>query len=324
MIHPPTIQDLTNLKTALLRDPWRTTGYCLLFFIAFSLPLYWTISSQLRYSVGLTASSGSASSSAVDVRTAALESRFPGAFTVTHNNMHLWISDPDLTNPSANGDFVLTTWFSMRKLPRLDEKVIVFSKLDRSSTARPGYALAMVRVENGIKPAVYWRGNDGAGEWFFFSDIDILPRYWMFLAVSVSQGNTLAVHFARAGNSPELILAGAHVLDEPIVPNSTDRLTFGSFKGGAFRGRLGPVSLYNGPSLGIRLKPLLSELMTQPTIVPDEFVEPNGTGLYLVDQHSIRKQSTRFGLDDGSLTGKRKKGRKSSKLALDQSRSDRN
>lgn len=198
---------------------------------------------------------------------------FPNARVIGGPNTFLSVSHADDLQPIAGRDFLLTAWFKLRRLPALDERWIVLSKYDGESKVRNGYALALARDGDLVRPELYWRSAEGKGTWLRFSELDIDSKEWFMLAISFRQDSFLGMHAVTPAvdgrEAAKVVLLGGYQLNE-MAAGSNEPLLVGSFNVGKFRGMIGPLGIFTPRDLSERLGEILNAAAAAPPAVPDE------------------------------------------------------
>ncbi|MCO6430010.1 MAG: hypothetical protein J5J00_04055 [Deltaproteobacteria bacterium] len=212
---------------------------------------------------------------------------FPDATKIGGNNHYLSIPDSELLDPAEGKDFLLVLWVRLRKLPSEGERMLLLSKFDGESKSRRGYALALSREGEIIRPEVYWRDKKGDGTWFTFSDLPLSTKTWTMFAITFRQKRYLGLHSASIVQhiKPSLKLLGGYEIDRGVVPSSDSPLQIGAFNRGKFRGHVGVVGVLNKPDLSRDLEEILKNLTAVPTVWPPQFDESE-VALWTVDGKS--------------------------------------
>ena len=198
---------------------------------------------------------------------------FPEASNISAPNSYLSIASSPLIEPTTTEDFLITVWIKLRKLPLAGERLLILAKQDPESASRRGYALALARESDSIRPEVYWRDDNNNGTWFRFADATIVSKAWMMFAISFREQKYLGLHMGtRLENlEPELTLLGGYELENFILPKSSSPLLLGAFNNGKFRGNLGAVGVFARPNLSKDLNDLLQTHLQEPKEITNYF-----------------------------------------------------
>lgn len=245
-------------RASSLGDAFYILRLVLIYFVAFSMPLL--VAGKL---------SGLFSVSAKDPDDS--DPFFPQAFTVSGPRMTLRVGHIDELNPSLDRDFLLIGWFKVRAMPRSGDRTVLLSKFDKKTRFRRGYALALLRDGEHLRPSVYWADNQGHGGWYNFSDFEVNQRSWFMLAVSFYGGKFLGLHGATGleeNDKAQLKLLGGYELDPPHLPFNRADLLLGADEGSSFRGKVGPFGVFRMASLSEKLKPVLKQVIRDRLSVP--------------------------------------------------------
>ena len=270
-----------SLREVLDRNSFFVVALSLLFAVSFALPLAFALK------VGGIMYSGE-SPEELEPRSDFL----PQSPLVTQPNSYVRIKSNPALHPREGQDFLMTFWIRPKKLPALGEREVIMSKVDTESSSRSGYALALQRETGGIKPAFYWRDEKGDGTWFTFSEMEIVPRGWLMLAVSFREGRYLGMHGAVVVEqlTPHLKLLGGYELEKTILPRSESSLMIGSFNQGLFRGEIGPLGIFSAGSISERLEPILEEVLRRPEQLPKQ-LSKDEIKLWSIDGKSDQSSS---------------------------------
>lgn len=212
---------------------------------------------------------------------------FPDSASINGPNSYVRINHSLYLEPVAGKDFMLSFWLKPRRLPAIDERYLVLSKFDERSASRRGYAFALARDRESVRPEVYWR-DEVNGTWFTFSEINLEARQWILFVVTLRDGKFLGLHSAtipepaigqEVAPTPEVELLGGYELPTPIFPHSESDLLLGAFGGGKFRGQIGPLGIFRGSAITGSLDDILRELVHSPRELPAYFGK-EGTGFW--------------------------------------------
>lgn len=242
------------------RNSFFVIALSLLFAVSFALPLIFAIKvGSLLYSDRESTDEHSRGSNFL--------SRSP---LVSQPNSFLKINASRSLLPQEGKDFIFLLWVRPKKLPAPGERVVIMSKVDNESASRSGYALALQRETTGVKPFFYWRDRKGDGTWLSFSEIELVPRAWLMLALSFREARYLGMHGAVVVEQlkPELKLLGGYELEKRIFPSSESNLLVGSHGNGIFRGEIGPIGIFSADSFTDRLESLFNSALVKPEEVP--------------------------------------------------------
>ncbi|MEZ4754561.1 MAG: hypothetical protein R3A13_09695 [Bdellovibrionota bacterium] len=199
-----------------------------IFFISFAIPL--TFAAKI---------SGAFSSTSYS------DDIFPGAFNVLTPERTLEVLDSQEINPAAGSDFIISTWFQLTKFPKAGDRAIFLSKYDSSDRSKAGFALAVSRTADAIRPEIYWKGQSKKSGWYTFSQVNLVPGQWYHLVISFYNGKYLGLHghtYDPKSSAKPKLLGGYELKQETILANGSN-LFIGSLGAKNFRGRIGPTSI---------------------------------------------------------------------------------
>ena len=155
---------------------------------------------------------------------------FPSAFTVFAPDRTIEVLGSSDLNPNTESDFLISVWFQIKRLPKDGERAIFLSKYDGDTKNKPGYAVAVSRSGDSLRPQVYWRGTSGVGSWRTFSEIDVVPGQWYRLLISFYDGQYLGMQGYAHSNEPpkKPRLLGGFEVAEALDVKSNSNIFLGS------------------------------------------------------------------------------------------------
>lgn len=193
-------------------------------------------------------------------------------YNITKEGQHLAVHDDGAISPNLDSDFMFWMWLRLRRLPLKNERVYLASKYNANQGFESGFALALERVSNGLRPLVYWRGPSGSGGWYRFAEVELLPDNWYLIAFSWHSDGLLSIHMVPQLPTSQAVqavqLLGSHAISWKQVVNSDRPLLLGAIGNGNFRGALGPVGALRVSSLRKVLVKTLQEMAENPTDLP--------------------------------------------------------
>lgn len=182
------------------------------------------------------------------------------------------IRDSEGISPMTGEDFLLFVWVKLSRLPAPHSRAVAVVKFDAEEVMRPGFAIALARKEDGLRPEVYWKGNSLRGGWYSFPEVHYAPRDWTLLALSYRDDRFLGLHAVarNPGHEPRVIMLGGHVVDGSAPPRVQVPIDVGAVNGGSsFRGDIGPIGIVAGHRLAEYLPSLLKAIDQNPSSPPD-------------------------------------------------------
>ena len=180
----------------------------------------------------------------------------------------------ELFAPSLGKYFFVVAWFNIQDLPSSGQRVFLLSRYESSKSTKSGYAIAISRTIDSLRPEVYWRDEAGRGGWYSFSDVKILPGYWFMVGLTYYDDTKLGMYVGSYEGNGRVILqpAGGYSFPEPILPASMYPLKVGSVKTGLFTGNIGPVGIFAKESRDhVEIKSIFKNFLKSPMAVPDTF-----------------------------------------------------
>ncbi len=197
------------------------------------------------------------------------ESKFgKKTFSVKLPGESVRVFDEDLLNPKENKDFILTSWFKFRKLPKDGEKVILITKYDATTAYKQGYALAIEKNSStGFRGSVFWQDINNNGRWYTFGEIPLVPGTWFMFTVSFTSNKHLAFHYTYELNNEVVTkLIGAYKVS--ALPASKSSFRVGSLITQLFDGRVGTISIINSSNTEKNLEDLIKANFDSPQNIP--------------------------------------------------------
>lgn len=202
---------------------------------------------------------------------------FPNAYNFSTQGEALRIFNGEKFNPVPGKDFLAVMWFRLKRLPAVNDGVLLFTKYERNKASKdspPGFALSLKRDKDAVRPQVYWRNRAGVGKWLVFSEFTVIPKNWFMLALSFHADRFLGLHAAiyEPSEKPKVVLLGGYDLGEVVVADNDADLLFGAFHENLFRGNVGPISIFRGKDIIEKLNPILREIAAAPQKIPEDLL----------------------------------------------------
>lgn len=203
-----------------------------------------------------------------------LDPVFPSSFVVAKEESFIRVLSTSNLNPKEGEDFLFVGWFKLRRLPALGEKITFVSKIDSSRRTRPGYAIAVSRDGDSLRPEIYWRDETGKGNWYDFVSMKVPTKSWFMLALSFRKDRYLGLHGGTLGSdgmNPRVELLGGYDLPKGVVPEPHSDLIIGSSSKSSFRGRIGPIGIVAGFPRDMKINTVLRETLENPINIPASY-----------------------------------------------------
>ncbi|MBX7136970.1 MAG: hypothetical protein K1X83_03230 [Oligoflexia bacterium] len=205
------------------------------------------------------------------------DSLFPDSVFIGGADALITVRESAVLNPPVDKDFLLVAWFKLRNLPANGDDVRLLSHIDDSQKQRPGYAIALARHKNEMRPIVYWNAVNQRAKWKIFDSVKLNPKSWFMIALSFYRQRYLGVHIIELSSDGkgEQRLLGGYDVGEAGLPGGSASLLLGSHGTKSFRGKVGPFGIFNIRDLGADLNEIIKEFRTQPLKLPSRFADAN-------------------------------------------------
>ena len=177
--------------------------------------------------------------------------------------------------PMLGEDYIVSFWIKPSRLPQASEKILIAGLSDFSPSSKEGFLFGLKRDEQqgsaAIRPIVFW-GDGSSGQWFTFSEMDLLPQTWALFVISFSEDRYLGLHMASlsATNKPNVRILGGYEVATGTLAKSPQPLRLGSVNKGRFRGKLGPLGILSGPGIASDITNIVEEMAAQPKSAPSK------------------------------------------------------
>ena len=217
---------------------------------------------------------------------------FEKSLNLTAGKKRLQIKSSNSLCPSKGEDFLLLSWLRLNDSLREGEQLVVLSKYERKQGTKAGYALALRKENDLIRPVVYWNNEQNEGRWHSFAELEGAEKSWIMYAISFTKGRYLGLHAIRVidKDTREVELLGGYDLESEIFPHSMANLLIGSAARGEFRGKLGPIGVFSGENLGEDLEAVLNNLKEDPQELPSSLEDAN----ILLWSKDLKKDQSKF------------------------------
>lgn len=195
------------------------------------------------------------------------------------------LRDAPTLDPEENRDFVFSLWFSLKDLPESSERDILVAKFEGESRSRTGYAIAVRKDGNQLRPSVYWRGKVKKGGWYEFPPMPFSKGSWYLLVLSFRQQQFLGLHYKlietiAPNNKAKLTSLGGYDIAEVGSIENSSMLLIGAPARSELRMLLGPVAVVSGTSADSNFQELLGAL-EQGALEPVQHVSHFNTVLWI-------------------------------------------
>lgn len=175
------------------------------------------------------------------------------------------LRDAPTLDPEDNKDFIFSFWFSLKDLPESSERDILVAKFEGESRNRTGYAIAVRKDGNQLRPSVYWRGKVKKGGWYEFPPMPFSKGNWYLLVLSFRQQQFLGLHYKLIESSipsskAKLTSLGGYDIAEVGSVENSSILLIGAPARSELRMFLGPVAVVSGASADSNFQELLGAL----------------------------------------------------------------
>ncbi|MCB0311486.1 MAG: hypothetical protein KDD42_09635 [Bdellovibrionales bacterium] len=239
-----------------------------LFAVSFAFPVY--LAGRIT---GLFANS----TSSVNPEEAPQDELFPEAASISGTDSFIRVANSAHLDPPTDKDFLMTVWIRLRNLPPRGERIIVLQRFDQFDVSKRGYAIALERDGDVIRPLAYWRSLGARGGWHAFAEAEISAKQWVMLSLCFYSGRYLGMHAVvpQPDGSATVTLLGGVDLGEPLYATSSSDLLIGAPGADLFRGKIGSFGILAKNDLASHLKDYLEEMGERPGQVPNSLSENN-------------------------------------------------
>jgi hypothetical protein len=215
--------------------------------------------------------------------------------------------------PAADKDFLVSAWFRLRTLPREGERILLFRKFNGADPEPSGYGLALTRVNQVLRPAVYWQHRRGGKNWYLFSEVKLMPQSWFLVALSLRDQRFLGLHVATTyeGEKANVQLAGGYQIDPQQLPASASDLALGTFFTKGTTGSVGPIGIAAPSKLTGDVKGLVRDMARTPGQMPDS-IQASDWVLWIEDQSGDQSAQQQKVVFHGLAKSARKQARQNS------------
>lgn len=206
------------------------------------------------------------------------------------------VSHVPALNPTPN--WLVYGWFQVDVLPALGKKVFLFSKHDPEHAPYQGYALALENVAGDtLLPKVYWKGSEGEGRWFSFSNIEAEIGADLFFALGLDKAGRLALFYTAEGlvsDKPSSL--GAYEVETSDLPASSTDFVSGAVSSGPLIGKIMALGVLNFQEVEGSLPAVVAQVLHRE---PDQ--TENLDALQWVFRVDTRSEEDLLKPDDGLL-----------------------
>lgn len=108
-------------------------------------------------------------------------------------------------DPSGGKAFLLSVMVRIDQLPNSDARQKIVSKFNDTQPL-VGWALAVRRYGQAIRPEFYYRGNDGKGGWYPFEQVQIDTSAWYNISLIINPGQWMVMFWEPARPGAENVL----------------------------------------------------------------------------------------------------------------------
>jgi hypothetical protein len=187
---------------------------------------------------------------------------FPSSLNVRSVYDNFSIKSDPLLLPSGDKDFMIALWYRLLKQPAIGEKSFLIQKYEKNSKKHEGYAVALQRDSEGIRPLVYWMDTEGHGRWHYFEAIDYNSKEWQVLVISFIKGKLLGAHsLTLYPNSENIKLLGGYSFNQDTYALSSSDLILGGVKQGSLpRVKIGAFATIHKVNLAESLEDYLKKI----------------------------------------------------------------
>jgi hypothetical protein len=113
-------------------------------------------------------------------------------------------SDEEI-DPAIGKGFLISVMLKIDQLPNTDARQKIVSKYNDNQPLI-GWAVALRRYNDIVRPEVYYRGKDGKGGWYPFEAVQIDPNLWYNLSLIVNPEHWMVLFWEPARPGAENVL----------------------------------------------------------------------------------------------------------------------
>lgn len=194
---------------------------------------------------------------------------FPDAININKAQRFLKVESRAELLPSAKTDYFLLFWVNLRSLPAVGERLVLLSKYNGTPPKISGYAVAISRDSNAVRPVLFWGDGSTAGSrWYDFPEIAMSANQWTLFGLHLHKDKFVGMYTASVSNNNEPVVKflGGHEIDlADALKIGTADIVFGAPSGRDFKGKIGPLAIINPLSIGgDRIASALGEYIKSP------------------------------------------------------------
>ena len=204
-------------------------------------------------------------------RAGEVSEHFPAAVDISAQGTYLYVPHSEHLLPAEGKDFGFFFWVNLKRLPAAGQRLVLFSKFEAGSNALPqrGYAFALKREGEGVRPVVFWGDGVNGGRWWDFPEVQLTPKQWVLLGFELHDRRYLGAFVKEASGAEGARILGGYPLEAGSGTGMGDAgLVFGAFRDRPFRGAIGPLLVVGKHGLSDHLPQTLSEFAENPLQVP--------------------------------------------------------
>lgn len=214
------------------------------------------------------------------------EELFPDSFSINQADVYVEVQPGDGLDVIAGKDFLMTSWFKLRKIPISGDRIVLVGKFPDEKKPREGFGLGLFDDHGLLRPMIFWGTKDGGGRWYRFSEFEVPARVWVMFAVSLREGRFLGLHVAaeREPGKWDVQLLGGYDIGSDSVPALGQSLVTPALNQSRYVSRIGPLGIFHKPNLTQDLKDIVKKVARNPKEIPSEF-SAEDIGLWIPDMN---------------------------------------
>ena len=163
------------------------------------------------------------------------------ALSVRSGSSFARIKDSAGLDPLSDQFFMLAFKVKFKKLPSVGHRQNIIEKYEAATFPYSGWSFGVSQLGTSFRPEFYWRGSEGKGGWYTFSDFKAEANRWYSFAVLARGENYASLFMETVASKPKFL--GGVSLKDVKNPVSNSDLLLGAVREGeiAFHGDLGSV-----------------------------------------------------------------------------------
>jgi hypothetical protein len=181
---------------------------------------------------------------------------------------HARIDGASELDPHQEDLFLVSFLVRFEELPSEKLRHNIIEKYETSTRPYAGWAVGVQRINDRVRPQVYWRDSKGQGGWFTFESVELVPKQWYCITLVARDSEYLSLYSQRMFIKKEpkadvgVKFLGGHSLKEISTPKTRANVSLGVVRsnGKSFQGDFGYVVIARPNNLPEDIDSLLEYL----------------------------------------------------------------